>query len=182
LTAFDVAFSQLIGLEGKYSNTESDPGNWTGGAVNSGELKGTMYGISAAAYPTLDIAGISLAKAKSIYLQDYWDKLRCDSLPDSVAIALFKQGVNMGVAGATKALQRSLKVDQDGVIGQITVGYATNQPPKIVVQQFLTECAEEYIKMPNFATYGAGWISRIIQTAIEVQLSPMELNPDAVKN
>jgi len=179
--SFNTSFSQLIGLEGKYSNDENDPGNWTGGAVNTGELRGTMYGISAAAYPKIDIASLSLAKAKGIYLTDFWDALKCDNFPDAVAGALFKEGVNMGVVGASKAFQRSLKLIPDGVIGQLTIGIATSSPPLIVLTQFLTECAYEYTQMKQFDRYGKGWLSRVIKTAVEAQLGAQELTPDAIK-
>lgn len=176
MSAFDVAFEQLIGLEGKYSNDERDPGNWTGGAVNNGELKGTMYGISAASYPDMDIVNLTLSKAKAIYLTDFWGKLRCSALPDVIAIALFKEGVNLGVWGAAKAFQRSLKVQPDGVIGQITIGLATSKPVKEVLEGFLGECAYNYTQMSNFKVDGRGWLSRVIKTAVEAQLSTTELS------
>jgi lysozyme family protein len=173
--SFDTAFSELVGLEGKFSGDERDPGNWTSGKVEVGELKGTMYGISAAAYPSIDIAGLTPQKAKAIYLQDYWNKLLCSQFPDAVATALFKEGVNLGVSGAAKALQRSLKVNADGIIGQITVGLATSSPPKEVLCAFLTECAVEYVAMANFKIDGRGWLSRVIKTAVESQLSETEM-------
>lgn len=169
MTAFDQAFTELVGIEGDYSNDERDPGNWTGGAVNVGQLKGTMYGISAAAYPNLDIAGLSLFTAKNLYRQDYWDRLRCDTLPDAIAIALFKEGVNMGVDHAGKVFQRSLGTTPDGNIGQLTVGFATSHPPKEVLENFLSQCASEYIAMKNFPIDGRGWMRRLIITAVEAQ-------------
>lgn len=169
--SFDQAFVELIGIEGNYSDDERDPGNWTGGKVGVGELRGTMYGISAAAYPTLDIKSLTLPKVKALYLQDYWDQVKGDLLPDPVAVALFKEAVNLGVHGAIKAFQRSLKVDPDGVIGQVTVGIATSSPPKIVLLQFLTECLYTYTLMQNFKVDGRGWTSRVIKTALEADLS-----------
>jgi lysozyme family protein len=175
MDAFNTAFNNAVGLEGKYSSDENDPGNWTGGAVNSGTMKGTMYGISAAAYPNEDIAGLSLAKVKSIYLTDYWNKLRCSTLPDPISIALFCEAINLGVSGAVKVLQRSLKSsDADGVMGQITIGMATAHGVKEVLIGFLTECAVEYTQMTLFKQDGHGWLSRVIKTALEVDLSPEE--------
>lgn len=177
MSAFDTAFEQLVGIEGNYSGDATDPGNWTSGTCEVGELKGTMYGISAAAYPTLDIAGLTLAQAKSIYLTDYWGKLRCSNFPDAVAIALFKEGVNLGITGAAKALQTSLRAaNVDGVIGQITIGLATSLPPKEVLVGFLTQCAYLYTQMGNFKIDGKGWLHRVIQTAVEAQLSATENN------
>jgi lysozyme family protein len=175
IDAFNKAFDEVVGIEGKYSNDEHDPGNWTGGEVGQGELKGTMYGISAKAYPTLDIAALGLPQVKQIYRDDFWGKLRCDTLPDAIAGALFKEGVNLGVSGAAKALQRSLKVTADGNIGQLTTGIATSSPPKEVLCNFLTECAYEYTQMSNFSKYGKGWLSRVIKTAVEAQLTSQEL-------
>lgn len=179
--SFDVAFVQVVGLEGKFSDDERDPGNWTGGAVGKGELRGTMYGISAASYPTLDIKNITLSKAKSIYLSDYWDKISGDLLPAPVAVALFKEAVNLGVHGAIKAMQRAIKVDADGVLGQVSTGRIVSHPPMLVLQEFLTECAYEYTQMALFKIDGRGWLSRVIKTALEAQLSEQELTPDAIK-
>jgi lysozyme family protein len=46
---FPRCFAFTLGAEGGYSNNAADPGNWTGSAIGSGELRGTKYGISAAA-------------------------------------------------------------------------------------------------------------------------------------
>ena len=171
VSTFSDAFAELVGVEGKYSDDPKDPGNWTGGAEDSGELKGTKYGISAKAYPSLDIVNLSLTSAQAIYLRDFWAKLRCDTLPPEVAKVLFKQGVNMGVDEAAKAFQRSLKTEPDGVIGQMTIGLATNEPTKIVLDNFLTECAYAYTTFENFKVYGRGWLSRIIVAALETKLA-----------
>ena len=49
--------------EGGFTDNRADPGNWTGGQVGAGELRGTNFGISAAAYPQLDIANLTAAMA-----------------------------------------------------------------------------------------------------------------------
>jgi lysozyme family protein len=167
--AFNKAFTEAIGLEGKYSSDENDPGNWTGGAVGKGTFKGTAWGISAAAYPDEDIQALAgnPSRAKAIYLRDYWDKARCDALPDPVGIALFKEAINLGVVGAVKVFQRALKQNPDGVMGQVTVGIANATAPKEVVELFLTECAYEYTQMQLFKLDGKGWLSRVIKTAVE---------------
>lgn len=40
MMTFDKAFNRLIGHEAGYSNDRRDPGNWTGGKVGIGTLKG----------------------------------------------------------------------------------------------------------------------------------------------
>jgi len=79
MTAFDKAFEILIGHEGGYVNDVNDRG---------GE---TRYGISKRAYPHIDIANLTLAQAKEIYRTDYWDKVKCSSLPPDLALLVLMQ-------------------------------------------------------------------------------------------
>ena len=58
-----------------------------GRAVNSGELRGTKFGVSASAYPTLDIADLTLETAQEIYRHDYWMPLQGNALPLKLAMA-----------------------------------------------------------------------------------------------
>ena len=44
---FDKVFNRVIGHEGGFQNMHHDRGNWTGGKVGEGELKGTKFGLSA---------------------------------------------------------------------------------------------------------------------------------------
>lgn len=62
--------------EGGYSNTRNDPGNWTGGQVGIGALKGTKYGIAAHVYPALKIKNLTLEDAKSTYERDIGESAR----------------------------------------------------------------------------------------------------------
>lgn len=49
------AYAVVLGYEGGFTQDPRDPGNWTGGRIGHGQLRGTQHGISAAAYPNLDI-------------------------------------------------------------------------------------------------------------------------------
>ena len=40
---FETVFDRLIGHEGGWSDDPRDPGNWTGGRPNVGQLKGTNF-------------------------------------------------------------------------------------------------------------------------------------------
>lgn len=117
---FDQAFAMTVGSEGGFTNNEADRGNWTSGIVGRGELKGTKFGISAAAYPHLDIANLTLEKAKEIYLLDYWNGCGCDLVPDAINFVLFDMAVNSGPRAAIKAMQEVLHVQADGIFGDQT--------------------------------------------------------------
>ena len=64
---FDVIFDRVLGHEGGFQADPRDRGNWTGGEVGKGELKGTKYGLAAMTYPELDIPALTLAEAEAIY-------------------------------------------------------------------------------------------------------------------
>ena len=169
--SFDQAFSDLVDIEKGFSDDPNDPGNWTGGKVNVGQLNGTMYGISAAAYPKLKIQTLSLAAAKEIYRSDYWDAVKGDALPDQIACVLFKEAVNLGVVGAIKTFQKSLGIEVDGNIGPLTIGNASRLPQEEVIEDFLVECFKNYLGMENFSTDGVGWTRRLIKTALQADVA-----------
>lgn len=79
--SFDTAFAAVVGVEGGYDNSTHDPGNWTGDAVGCGVLRGTKFGISAASFPSLAIADLTLDQAQAIYLAEYWTPLAASLLP-----------------------------------------------------------------------------------------------------
>ena len=81
-----------------------------------GKLRGTKYGISAAAFPTLDIANLTLDTAKAIYRANYWNKIAGDEMPGPIAEAVFDCAVNQGTEAAAEMLQEALGVDADGII------------------------------------------------------------------
>ena len=121
MSAFPQIFQMLIGHEGGYSTVQNDPGNWTGGKVGVGVLKGTKFGISAASYPNVDIANLTLDKAMAIYATDYWLKIHGDQLNPALALLVFDSAVNNGVGNATRFLQESLGIVADGDFGPGTL-------------------------------------------------------------
>lgn len=181
---FDRCFEKVIGHEGGFSGLRSDPGNWTGGAVSVGELKGTKYGISAASYPHLDIGGLTLAEAKAIYQRDYWERVGADLLPLPAAYVVFDAGVNTGPYRARKWLQMGLRVHADGIIGPQTRRAIAELSPD-AVEGFLCEFQAQrtwhHMKLDSMDDiYGLGWSRRIIEVTMSA-MKWMENNQSSVK-
>lgn len=158
---FDEAFKLTIGHEGGYTTHQSDPGNWTGGKVGVGTLKGTKYGIAANSYPNEDIKNLTLDRAKQIYKRDYWDKAKCDQLPDVLRFHVFDVSVNSGVSRGIKTLQQALGVNADGLIGPQTIGAAKSQDPNEVLLRFYSFRISFYTSLSTFSTFGKGWMNRV---------------------
>ena len=148
-------------IEGGFSDDPEDPGNWTGGAKDSGELRGTKYGISAKAYPQLDIRALRYDEVVGIYWRDYWVKIRGDDLPPRVAFAVFDCAVNQGVAAAAQMLQASVGADVDGIIGPATISAVRQREQTDVLVDFLARRAVRYASLSTFKRFGRGWMRRL---------------------
>lgn len=146
---------------GKVSQDPKDPGNWTGGAAGKGELKGTKWGISAAAYPTIDIPSLSRESAVAIYYKDYWCPIRGDQFAPRLAMCIFDAAVNEGVGTAVKLLQQALRMTPvDGEIGPQTVAAAKQVDQDYLIQAFLAERGFRYAQTRGFQNDGRGWLRR----------------------
>lgn len=135
---FDEAFKKLIQSEGGYQCMKADRGNWTSGVVGKGELKGTKYGVSAMSYPELDIKNLTVDDCKQIFKKDYWDKCKCDLLPDAISVIVADTAYNSGPIRAVKLLQKALNITDDGVIGCQTVGCSNACNVSETIDRFTT--------------------------------------------
>ncbi len=109
----------VVGHEGdRLDLTHEDSGNWTGGKVGVGTLRGSKFGISAARYPTTDIAALSYQAAKVLFTRDYWNANACGSLPGPLALLVVDAAYNGG--HPIRWLQQVVGVPVDGVWGAVS--------------------------------------------------------------
>lgn len=153
-----------LNCEGGFQCDPADDGNWTGGRVGKGKLVGTNHGISAAAYPHEDIVNMTQERAEYLYKRDYWDKCKCDQLPDCLSVAVFDFAVNSGVKTAIKKLQIALGVKADGIIGNQTLGACNRLPVKKVLDDYMDLRLDYLMSLPKWKYYGNGWGSRVERT------------------
>ena len=158
---FDNAFKITVGHEGGYTNNRADKGNWTGGKVGVGVLKGTKYGIAANTYPNEDIKNLTLDRAKQLYKRDFWDKAKCDSLPNGIRFHVFDCAVNSGVSRGIKTLQQALGVTADGIVGSNTINAALSTKQEDLIIKFYSFRILFYTSLSNFGTFGKGWMNRV---------------------
>lgn len=170
---FDRAFELLIGHEGGYTTNRNDRGNWTGGKVGVGILKGTKFGIAANTYPNLDIKNLTVEQAKEIYLRDFWKKARCDELPHTVRFDVFDIAVNSGVKRAHILLQRALQVTDDGIVGVKTKAALSKYDPEQLLMRLAAERILFYSNLNDFKHFGKGWVRRV---AANLQIYVKEVN------
>lgn len=155
---FDQAFERLRGHEGGYVNDPRDPG---------GETK---FGISRRAYPGEDIAGMTIERAKTIYLRDYWGPAGCDAVPDALKFDLFDTAVNSGVRAAVKLLQKAAGMPpsgQDGILGPHTLQVVQSMPATKLLARFNGARLQLLAELPTWPAYGRGWARRVASNLLE---------------
>ena len=145
--AASFAVTQVEEGRSALSLDRNDSGNWTGGRVGVGRLEGTKYGISASAYPSVDIPGLTEAQAMALYRRDYWAMVAGDDLPIGLDCCLTDAAFNMGVGAAQRLAAQAIR------------------PPISDVQAAIKSLsAARLAKMRSFRAwgrYGLGWARRI---------------------
>jgi lysozyme family protein len=167
---FAAALAIVLAHEGGYQAMQDDSGNWTGGKIGAGELKGTKFGLSAASYPALDIGSLTAADAAAIYRRDWWDRFGLGRLPAPLAAKLFDAAVNIGIESAVRALQRALRaagaapIAEDGKLGPATIAAASSIAAGIILPALREALAGHYrlIAARNRAQarFLNGWLAR----------------------
>lgn len=166
---FDQAFQRLIGFEGGLSLDPKDKGNWTSGIIGQGELRGSKFGISAASYPHLDIANLTVEQAKEIYRTDFWDASMAPSFQDPMAYQLFDMAVNSGPRNAVVLLQRALGVADDGRVGPKTLEACSKiSNTTALAIRFLAFRLRFMTHASGWESQGRGWANRIAENMEEV--------------
>ncbi|SIO58436.1 glycoside hydrolase family 108 protein [Paraburkholderia phenazinium] len=158
MDSYPDAFAVLMNVERGFQNNPLDPGNWTGGRVGVGSCRGTKYGISAASYPDLDIAKLTLEQAQSLAKAKYWDKYHCDEYDIRVAFQVFDAAYNGG--HPAQWLQQAVGVRPDGDIGPATIAAVKAADPRRVVLLF-DAARLDYLADINNPTFADGWMRRI---------------------
>ena len=151
MTVFDQVFKMVVGSEGGYVNDPNDAG---------GETK---YGISKRSYPSVNIPALTLESAKAIYLHDFWNKIKGDSLPPSLAALVFDAAINSGPSQAVRWLQMALGVAADGIIGPVTLAAVAAYKPG---WELMAKCQAQRILFMSgldgeWDRYKKGWVERV---------------------
>jgi lysozyme family protein len=164
---FDDAFEILIDHEKGFQNDPNDPGNWTGGKKGKGELRGTKYGVSAAAYPQVDIRNLTMEDAKAIYHRDYWSKVAKPFIPQNLHFNLFDIAVNSGPETAIRLLQRALGVTEDGDPGPKTQAALASVSAFRLSNRIHAYRLLYMTDLKNWTSSGKGWARRVAKNILE---------------
>ena len=148
---FDEAFERLMGHEGGYTPGVDDPG---------GETK---WGISKRSYPDAAIANLTREQAKTIYFEDFWQRIHADEMYDGVAFQALDFAINSGIETAVRYLQRALGVADDGHWGPVTKVAADAMSESDTIMRFVAERLDFWTRLSIWPQFGKGWARRAAQ-------------------
>ncbi len=163
MDVIEKSFTRVYEHEKGFTKNAADPGNWTGGAIGRGVLKGTKFGISAAAYPDVDIENLTYPQALVIFKRDYWDKVGMGVWHPALQYQFFDTAINSGVGAASKMLQQALGVVPDGAIGAKTQAAIRAAEPHALALGFIAERLAYITRLTIWPTFGRGWSVRIAE-------------------
>lgn len=178
---FDLSFEKLMKLE--FSNDKNALHK------NQGETGLTFMGIYESAnpkwqgwakiktlvnmYQNLEIVSQICYKdsdlkqaVKDFYKSNYWDKMQGDKiLPYDTANLIFIFGVNVGMKTAIKKAQEIVKVENDGIIGKITLNALNAYSPLKFIYEYKQSQIKYYETLarlkPQYRQFLRGWLNRV---------------------
>jgi lysozyme family protein len=156
---FPQALVKVLASEGGYSNDRLDPGGSTNKGITQVVYDGyrKSLGLKAAS-----VKNISDAEVSGIYRTRYWNAIKADQLPSGLNYAAFDAAVNSGVTQASKWLQRSVGVADDGNIGPKTLAAIASYPN---IDKLIDDVCDRRLAMlktlSTWKHFGKGWSTRI---------------------
>ena len=157
---FEKAFQDVLKYEGGYVNDPDDPG----GMTNMGITAQTLAEFTGRRLSTItekEMQELTKTQVKPIYKRKYWDACKCDQLPSGLDLLVFDFAVNSGPARAIKELQKCLRVEDDGVLGPVTLKHLSTFPLDLLIREY-AEARRDFLRnLKTFQKFGKGWIARV---------------------
>ena len=159
-------------VEGGYSSSRFDPGNWTGGIVGAGRLVGTNHGISApllatwlgAARASMVTAAfmqkLSVDTARAIFTARFWNALIGNQLQNGVDLMVVDFGFNAGDSASASILESLVGTAVDGCIGPETLAAEAQCASASLISRLRFAQEQHYRECDDFALYGNDWLAR----------------------
>jgi len=157
---WESSLEKILHHEGGYVNHPKDPG----GETNLGVTKRVYEEWGG----EKDMKDLLVEDVNPIYKKNYWDKCKCDDLPNGLDLCVFDFGVNAGPGRAAKFLQRMIGTTVDGGIGPNTLKavetYVEETGLETAIENYQSARQSYYEELSTFDTFGRGWTRRVEET------------------
>lgn len=153
---FATALKFLLVDEGQNDDDPADHGGRTSRGVTQREYDAWCR---LSNHPLADVWTATDDEIATIYHDHYW-RPWCDQLPAGVDYLYFDLCVNAGPNRATKILQRSIGIVDDGIFGPITLESAVKANPKLLIVNF-SEAKRKFYRSLRQPRFLKGWLNRV---------------------
>ena len=163
---FEKALEHVLRFEGGFVDHPADPGGRTNMGISQKTFDAWRDSLEE---ERADVATLTADEVKDIYKDRYWDTIRGDELPTSIAILVMDAAVNSGPQRAIKTLQKAangangnkaLKID--GKIGPATIAASNAAAEDRLLDEFIVRRGVFYGGLKTFQTFGLGWARRLV--------------------
>jgi lysozyme family protein len=157
---FSEALPFILKEEGGYVNDPKD----SGGATNKGITQKTYDAFRKSnGHEERSVRHLTKAEMSKIY-SDIWTSCKASELPVGLDILHFDFAVNAGNRQAAKILQRAVYVEEDGIIGPMTLGKIKSSNIEDLIREY-SELRKEFYRglvanRPKDLKFLKGWLLR----------------------
>lgn len=171
MAEFIPAFEKTMNHEGGYANNPHDHGGETYRGISRKNWQGwdgwqqIDREKQAKGFPAcLDTNADLQRRVREFYRRNFWTPTMADIIDQQIADWLFDKAVNMGISQANKLLQRALGVDDDGIMGPVTMNAINRYDQKELLDRCRGVARAHYIylaqKDPSQERFLKGWLAR----------------------
>jgi lysozyme family protein len=157
-TTYEQALAWVLEHEGGFVNDPDDRGGPTNRGVTQLVYDGyrRLNGLSLRSVEEIDIFEV-----RAIYRRQYWEVIRGDDLPAGLDYAVFDFAVNSGPRRAAQFLQRIVGVEDDGMIGEVTLAAVSERNPSDLIDALCAARMAFLKRLSNWWKYKNGWTKRV---------------------
>ncbi len=153
---------EVIKREGGFSHFPQD----RGGATKFGITQRTLSAWRGEPESAEAVKFITEEEAKAIYRALYYTRPKINSLPPPINSLVFDYAVNSGPQRAIMALQESLGISSDGVIGPATLAAVSTANPRQLTLRVTAQRIRMYVRIakkdPSQLIFLEGWCARAL--------------------
>lgn len=158
---FDKCLEMLLKHEGGFVNNKFD----NGGMTNLGITKSVYDAWIGRESTEQEMRSLTVEDVSPIYKKNYWKRIKGSQLPSGVDWSVFDWAVNSGCRRPSRALQRAIGAEADGIIGTRTLLLVHTQGiPKDIIYHIHNERQAFYESLDDFKHFGRGWTRRNKET------------------
>ncbi len=163
---FNYAVSIILKHEGGLTNDKNDRGGITNFGISLRFLKNMGFDINHdEVIDDKDVTSLTRDEAIEIYRKNWWERYGYDKITDlKVATKVFDLAVNCGSLQAAKLLQRAVNVEDDGILGPITLKATNSMNGDVVINRMRIEARKFYEGLvernPKLHVFLKGWLNR----------------------